>query len=64
MRVLRRFHKAAQGHGATAVRVIGTSALRDSNNAAAFVHWVQAATGWRVEVVSGVEEGRLIHLAG
>jgi len=62
VRVLRRFHKAAQAHGATNVRVVATSALRDANNASAFVQWVHAATGWRVEVVSGVEEGRLIHL--
>ncbi|PSH05668.1 MAG: exopolyphosphatase [Acidobacteria bacterium] len=62
VQVLRRFHKAVQAHGATRVRVVATSALRDSNNGSAFVHWVKAAVGWRVEVVSGVEEGRLIHL--
>jgi exopolyphosphatase/guanosine-5'-triphosphate,3'-diphosphate pyrophosphatase len=62
VRVLRRFQKAAQAHNATEVRVVATSALRDANNASAFVQWVQAAIGWRVEVVSGVEEGRLIHL--
>src|ERR1039458_541101 len=62
VRVLRRFQKAAQAHGATQVRVVATSALRDANNGSAFVHWVHAAIGWHVEVVSGVEEGRLIHL--
>ncbi|HEX9201936.1 MAG TPA: Ppx/GppA phosphatase family protein [Acidobacteriaceae bacterium] len=62
VRVLRRFQKAAQACGATQVRVVATSALRDANNGGAFVQWVKAATGWRVEVVSGVEEGRLIHL--
>jgi exopolyphosphatase/guanosine-5'-triphosphate,3'-diphosphate pyrophosphatase len=62
VRVLKRFQKAAQALGATKVRVVATSPLRDSNNAAAFVQWVHAAIGWRVEVVSGVEEGRLIHL--
>jgi exopolyphosphatase/guanosine-5'-triphosphate,3'-diphosphate pyrophosphatase len=62
VRVLKRFQKAVQTHGATKVRVVGTSPLRDANNTAAFVHWVQVATGWHVEVVSGVEEGRLIHL--
>jgi exopolyphosphatase/guanosine-5'-triphosphate,3'-diphosphate pyrophosphatase len=62
IRVLRRFQKAAQAHGATAVRVVATSALRDANNSGAFVQWVQAAIGWHVEVISGVEEGRLIHL--
>jgi exopolyphosphatase/guanosine-5'-triphosphate,3'-diphosphate pyrophosphatase len=62
VRVLRRFQKATQVHGATKIRVVATSALRDANNAAAFIHWVHSAVGWQVEVVSGVEEGRLIHL--
>ena len=62
VRVLRRFQKAAQANEATQMRVVATSALRDANNGPAFVHWVHAAIGWHVEVVSGVEEGRLIHL--
>ena len=62
IRVLRRFQKAAQAHGVTAVRVVATSALRDANNGAEFVQWVHAAIGWQVEVISGLEEGRLIHL--
>ena len=28
----------------------------------AFLEWVRSATGWKVEIVSGVEEARLIHL--
>src|SRR6266536_2917809 len=39
-----------------------TSAMRDARNAAAFTEWVKATTGWSVEVISGLEEGRLIHL--
>src|SRR6266545_3485418 len=62
VKVLQRFHKTAQKYGATNVRLVATSSLRDAQNAAAFIHWVKAATGWRVEVISGVEEGRLIHL--
>jgi exopolyphosphatase/guanosine-5'-triphosphate,3'-diphosphate pyrophosphatase len=62
VKVLRRFHKAAQEHGADAVRVVATSALRDARNARAFLEWVASATGWNVEVISGLEEGRLIHL--
>jgi exopolyphosphatase/guanosine-5'-triphosphate,3'-diphosphate pyrophosphatase len=63
VRVLQRFHRSAQGYGAESVRVVATSALRDAHNASAFVDWVASATGWRVEVISGLEEGRLIHLA-
>ena len=60
--VLRRFHRAVQEHGADQVRVVATSALRDARNSAAFTSWVHAATGWKVEIISGLEEGRLIHL--
>jgi exopolyphosphatase/guanosine-5'-triphosphate,3'-diphosphate pyrophosphatase len=44
------------------VRLVATSALRDARNAAAFIAWVYSATGWKVETISGLEEGRLIHL--
>jgi exopolyphosphatase/guanosine-5'-triphosphate,3'-diphosphate pyrophosphatase len=60
--VLQRFHRAAQEHGADAVRVVATSALRDARNGATFLEWARAATGWRVEVISGLDEARLIHL--
>lgn len=62
IRALRRFHKAVQAHVADKVRVVATSAMRDARNAEAFTEWVRSATGWNVEVVSGLEEGRLIHL--
>jgi exopolyphosphatase/guanosine-5'-triphosphate,3'-diphosphate pyrophosphatase len=62
VKVLRRFHKATQQFGADEVRVVATSATRDARNSAAFMQWVHAATGWRVQVISGLEEGRLIHL--
>ena len=63
IQVLRRFLKATQTFGANSVRVVGTSSLRDSRNAQTFLDWVRSATGWRLEVISGLEEGRLIHLA-
>ena len=62
IRALKRFHKAVQLHVADKVRVVATSALRDARNAEAFTEWVRSATGWDVEVISGLEEGRLIHL--
>ena len=62
VKVLRRFHKAAQRAGADRVRVVGTSALRDARNSQAFLEWVRSATGWNVDIISGQEEGRLIHL--
>jgi exopolyphosphatase / guanosine-5'-triphosphate,3'-diphosphate pyrophosphatase len=62
IRALKRFHKAVQLHVVDKVRVVATSAMRDARNAAAFTEWVRSTTGWSVEVISGLEEGRLIHL--
>jgi len=62
VKVLRRFHRAAQQVVTDSVRVVATSALRDARNAQAFLEWVRSATGWKVEIISGVEEARLIHL--
>jgi exopolyphosphatase / guanosine-5'-triphosphate,3'-diphosphate pyrophosphatase len=62
VKVLRRFHRAAQRAGADMVRVVATSALRDARNSRAFLEWVRSATGWHVEIISGLEEARLIHL--
>jgi len=62
IKVLQRFHKAAQKMGASVVRVVATSALRDARNRRAFLDWVHATTGWKLEVITGLEEGRLIHL--
>lgn len=62
VKVLRRFHKATQQIVTDKVRVVATSALRDARNSQAFLEWVRSATGWWVEIISGVEEARLIHL--
>ena len=45
--------------GATAVRVVGTSAMRESSNGRAFARHLAAVTGERVDVISGDEEARL-----
>jgi exopolyphosphatase/guanosine-5'-triphosphate,3'-diphosphate pyrophosphatase len=62
IKALKRFHKAVQLHVVDKVRVVATSAMRDARNAAAFIEWVHSDTGFNVEVISGLEEGRLIHL--
>jgi exopolyphosphatase/guanosine-5'-triphosphate,3'-diphosphate pyrophosphatase len=63
LKVLRRFHRAVQSYAVERTRVIGTSALRDTNNARLFAEWVKTVTGWNLEIITGLEEGRLIHLA-
>src|SRR5579862_4874802 len=62
VKVLRRFHRSVQQEGADSVRVVATSALRDARNSRAFLEWVRSTTGWKVEIISGLEEARLIHL--
>ncbi|HEY3988731.1 MAG TPA: Ppx/GppA phosphatase family protein [Acidobacteriaceae bacterium] len=61
LRALKRFYKAVQVAGADRVRAVATSALRDARNAQAFVAWVKSETGWDLEIISGLEEARLIH---
>jgi exopolyphosphatase/guanosine-5'-triphosphate,3'-diphosphate pyrophosphatase len=62
LKVLRRFHRAVQSYAVERTRVVGTSALRDSNSARLFEEWVKTVTGWNLQVITGLEEGRLIHL--
>lgn len=45
--------------GAEQVLIVGTSAVRDATNRAAFLDRLRAATGQEVRVVPGEEEGRL-----
>jgi exopolyphosphatase / guanosine-5'-triphosphate,3'-diphosphate pyrophosphatase len=62
IQVLKRFQRAVQTQGVDQIRVVGTAAMRDARNGAAFQAWVKAETGWTMETISGLEEGRLIHL--
>ena len=62
LRALKRFQRQVQAHGVDQIRVVATSAMRDARNGAAFQAWVKAETGWNMEIISGLEEGRLIHL--
>ena len=61
LRALKRFQRAVQSHGVDQIRVVATSAMRDARNGQAFEAWVKAETGWNMETISGLEEGRLIH---
>jgi len=61
LRALKRFQRAVQSHGVDQLRLVATSAMRDARNAPAFQAWVKAETGWNMEIISGLEEGRLIH---
>ena len=58
---LKRFYRATQSLGVDRTRAVATAAMRDARNARAFLAWVRDETGWDVEIISGLEEGRLIH---
>ncbi len=58
---LARMARLASSHGAQ-VRAVATSAVREAHNAAEFLERAAREAGVEVEVISGVEEARLIHL--
>jgi exopolyphosphatase/guanosine-5'-triphosphate,3'-diphosphate pyrophosphatase len=61
LRALKRFQRAVQLHAVDQIRVVATAAMREARNGLAFQAWVKAETGWAMEIISGLEEGRLIH---
>lgn len=56
---LRDFAEEIQRHGATRVRAVATSAVRDAINGKAFCDMIFRETGIRLEVIDGREEGLL-----
>jgi len=50
-------------HPVQTIRATGTSALRDSANAGELVRRIKDSTGIGIEIISGEEEARLIHLS-
>ena len=62
VKVLRRFRKATERFAAEQTQVVSTSAVRDAKNSRVFSELIRAATGWHLRVITGLEEGRLIHL--
>lgn len=59
---LRRFGERLGELPAANVRVVGTNTLRKARNAESFVAEAEAALDHRIEIVSGMEEARLIYL--
>jgi len=58
-----RFRSVAEARGAERVLAVATASVRAASNAPEFVEVLERATGVRVEVLSGIEEARLIGLA-
>ncbi|MFM8992791.1 MAG: Ppx/GppA phosphatase family protein, partial [Actinomycetota bacterium] len=61
VKCLVRLAAIAESHDAE-VRAVATSAVREAKNRSDFLKQVRKAAGVDIEVVSGVEEARLIHL--
>ena len=59
---LGRMASAYRQHNVLAARVVATSAVRDARNQAKFLERAGALVGQSVEIISGQEEARLIHL--
>lgn len=57
------FRRQMEQLGADHRRVVATSAVRESKNGDAFVARILEETGLELEVISGSEEARLVHLA-
>ena len=60
---LKNFKSIAEARGAETIVAVATASVRGVSNAARFVKEVEQQTGIRVEVLSGIEEARLIGLA-
>ncbi len=60
---VKQFRSMAEARGAERLFVIATAAVREASNATEFIKEVKTRTGVRVEILSGIEEARLIGLA-
>jgi len=59
--VLARFREVADVHGAR-LAAVATSAVREAENRSVFLERARAEAGVDIEIISGAEEARLIHL--
>lgn len=60
---IKRFQSIAEARGAETIIAVATASLREARNSSEFIKQVERETGIRIEVLSGIEEARLIGLA-
>ncbi len=60
---IKQFRSMAEARGAEHLFAIATAAVREAANATQFIKEIKQQTGVRVEILSGIEEARLIGLA-
>ena len=63
LQTLAKFRRIAESHKVDDIIATATSATREAENGGAFIDDVRNQTGIEVRVISGEEEGRLIHQA-
>jgi exopolyphosphatase / guanosine-5'-triphosphate,3'-diphosphate pyrophosphatase len=63
IRTLSVFKTLSQNLGVEQIITVATASVREADNAQAFIREVESRTGIRIEVLSGVEEARLIGIA-
>ena len=59
---LARFGERLRGLKPDNVRVVGTNALRRAKNSRQFIAQAEQALGFSIEIISGVEEARLVYI--
>lgn len=60
---IQRLRSIAEARGAEKIVATATAAVREANNSAHLIKAIEQRTGIRVEILSGIEEARLIGLA-
>jgi exopolyphosphatase/guanosine-5'-triphosphate,3'-diphosphate pyrophosphatase len=63
IQALQRFRDVIEHLGVPRMRAVASSAVREAENRDIFVDRIAQQTGIQVEVISGEEEARLVHLA-
>ncbi|HSA35052.1 MAG TPA: Ppx/GppA family phosphatase, partial [Methanomassiliicoccales archaeon] len=62
VRVIKNFSDLSRTYGATEFVAMATSATREASNRSELVERVKQATGLELQIISGMEEARLIYL--
>jgi exopolyphosphatase/guanosine-5'-triphosphate,3'-diphosphate pyrophosphatase len=60
---IKRFKSVAEARGAETIVAVATASIREAKNSARFIKEIEQKTGIQVQVLSGIEEARLIGLA-
>ena len=58
-----KFRDLLKTHGVQRSKAIATSALREANDRDSFIEEVKEASGIQIDVIDGIEEGRLVYSA-